>query len=66
MPLMAATMEQADVAAAVTDSVGGDSGWGFENPDPARWAEPDAMGRLAEITVPALIVVGSDDVWTIA
>jgi len=60
--LMASAMEHPEVAASLTDMVDRYSGWHFENPDPAEWAEGNAMGRLDEITAPALVVIGGRDV----
>ena len=37
------------------------SGWHFANHDPVRDADPLAIARLEEITVPALVIVGERD-----
>ena len=60
--LLASAMAHPEVAAKLTGIVNGYSGWLFENRDPAVWAEDNAMGRLGEIDVPALVVVGGHDV----
>lgn len=59
--LMASAMQHPEVAASLTDIVAGYSGWHMENRDPAQWAQDDAMGRLEEITAPALVVIGGHD-----
>lgn len=37
------------------------SGWHFVNADPCRHLDPPAIGRLQEIKVPTLIIVGESD-----
>jgi pimeloyl-ACP methyl ester carboxylesterase len=48
-------------AALFTEMVDRYSGWHFENRDPARWAEADAVSRLKDITAPVLVVCGEHD-----
>ncbi|MCW5882931.1 MAG: alpha/beta fold hydrolase [Anaerolineae bacterium] len=38
------------------------SGWHWLNADPARSLRPPAIERLAEVTVPTLVVVGENDI----
>ncbi|MFT7649232.1 MAG: 3-oxoadipate enol-lactonase [Candidatus Poriferisodalaceae bacterium] len=62
LPLLASAMEHPQAAATLSEVMDSYSGWHFENPDPAEWAEPDPLGRAEMIAAPALVVFGGCDV----
>lgn len=53
--------EQPEVAARLAQIVDAWSGWQFTHSNPARWAQPPAVGRLSEIRAPTFIVMGERD-----
>ncbi len=61
-PMFAESMKRPEVAALFSEMVAGYSGWHWLNRDPAQSPVARAIQRLAEISAPALIVVGEKDV----
>jgi pimeloyl-ACP methyl ester carboxylesterase len=53
--------EKPDVALRKKQILSDYSGWHFVNADPCRYLDPPAIGRLQEIKIPTLIIVGERD-----
>ena len=62
LPLNASAMEIPEVAAVMRQMNEDYSGWHLRHRDPGRFEAADQLGRLGEIDVPALVVVGESDV----
>ena len=62
LPLVASAMALPEVEAALRAMVGDYSGWHLRHRDPATFEAPNAIDRLHEVEVPALVVVGGRDV----
>jgi 3-oxoadipate enol-lactonase len=61
LPLIAAAMENPEVAPRLTQILSEYSAWHFLNADPVQHPEPPAAQRLNQIRVPTLIVIGEHD-----
>jgi pimeloyl-ACP methyl ester carboxylesterase len=61
LPLFAPAREQPQVGARLKQMVDAYSGWHFVNRNPERAVSPPALGRLAGIRAPALVLVGERD-----
>ena len=62
LPLNASAMADPGVAPLLREMIGDYSGWHLAHRDPGRFEAPNAIGRLGEVDVPTLIVVGGDEV----
>ena len=60
-PLFTGARQQPDVKARLADIFSGYSGWHIVNDDPLVESDPPAIGRLDEILVPTLVMLGADD-----
>lgn len=60
-PLFAPAMRQPEVAARLTQIVDDYSGWHFVSRNPEQHAQSPAIGRLHELTIPLLVIVGEHD-----
>ena len=62
LPMNDAACEQPDVMAALDKMGRSYSGWHLTNRDPGEWATPNAVTRLGDVDVPALVITGDRDV----
>ena len=60
-PIFAPAQRNPPVAARLAEIVDRYSGWHFLNDDPERRLTPRAVGRLAELAMPTLVMVGEHD-----
>ncbi|MFN8470038.1 MAG: alpha/beta hydrolase [Caldilineaceae bacterium] len=60
-PIFAPAQRNPQVAARLVEIVDRYSGWHFVNDDPEQRLTPRAAGRLAELTMPMLVMVGEHD-----
>lgn len=60
-PLLAAAMENPEVAPRLTHIMSEYSAWHFLNADPVQHPEPLTAQRLGQITAPTLVLVGEHD-----
>jgi pimeloyl-ACP methyl ester carboxylesterase len=61
-PLFTIANERPSCRNALRRIIGDYSGWGWTDPDPGTWAEPDCAAQLHRIAVPTLVVVGEQDI----
>ncbi len=61
LPMLDAAREHPEVVALLERMSEESHAWHLRNRDPAVWAEDNAIARLAEIDVPALVVIGGRD-----
>lgn len=61
LPMLDAAREHPAVVALLQEMSDESHAWHMRNRDPAIWAEDNAVHRLAEIDVPALVVIGDRD-----
>ncbi len=62
LPLNASAMRMPAAGATLRQMITDYSGWHLTHSDPGSFEAPDAIERLGEITVPALVLVGGHDV----
>lgn len=62
LPLIAPTMAVPAAAASLREMLDAYSGWHLRNRDPVEFEAPDAIDRLSDVDVPALVLVGNRDV----
>lgn len=60
-PLFAGARQQPDVKARLADIFSGYSGWHIVNDDPLVESDPPAIGRLGELHVPTMVMLGAGD-----
>jgi pimeloyl-ACP methyl ester carboxylesterase len=62
LPMNEPARSKPEVVAVLSEMALPYSGWHFTHRDPGRSGTPDALDRLGDVTVPALIVTGDRDV----